>query len=103
MLNQCILVGRIKELHEGNIVIAVPRAYKNEEGAYDTDMIKVAIEGKVNESVNEFCNKDDIVGIKGRIEALDDNMIIKAEKVTFLSSRTNRDDNEEEQTENEEE
>ena len=74
MLNQCILVGRIKELHEGN-----------------------------NESVNEYCKKGDIVGVKGRLENVNDVLIVKAEKITFLSSRTQDDIENEDDTDEEEE
>jgi len=103
VLNQCILVGRIKELHEGNIIVSVSRAWKNANDEYDIDEIKVAIEGKINESVNEFCNNGDIVGIKGRLETVDDNLIVKAEKITFLSSRTQDDVENEDNTDKEEE
>lgn len=103
MLNQCILVGRIKELHEGNIIIAVSRAWKNEKEEYDVDEIKVAIEGKINESVNEYCKKGDIVGVKGRLENVNDILVVKAEKITFLSSRTQDDVENEDDIDEEEE
>ena len=87
MLNQAILVGRVKELHEGEITIAVSKAYKNAEGEYDTDIIKIVLEGNLNSSVNDYCSIGDIVGVKGRIESLsNDGLVIKAEKISFLSS-----------------
>ena len=97
MLNQVILVGRVKELHEGRMIVNIPRSYKNAEGEYDSDLVEVDIEGKINESVNEYCNKGDRVGIKGRIETLKDAMLIKAEKITFLSSKSHNDDEDEEE------
>jgi single-strand DNA-binding protein len=97
MLNQVILVGRIQELHEGKILVNIPRNYKNKDGEYESDLVTIAIEGKINESVNEYCNKGDIVGIKGRIEILNDNTLIKAEKITFLSAKSQNDKDEEEE------
>lgn len=106
MLNQIVVVGRIakepeiKELEDGkkvtNLSLAVPRSYKNEEGVYETDFVDCTLWNGVAENVKEFCRKGDIVGVKGRIqtnlyEDKDGNkkkdMSIIAEKVTFLSSK----------------
>ena len=106
MLNQAVLVGRIvrepevKELENGskvsNITLAVPRSFKNAEGEYDTDFVDVVLWKGVAESTAEYCNKGDLIGVKGRIQTNtreDENgdvksfMNIVAEKVTFLSSK----------------
>lgn len=86
MLNQVILVGRIKEKHEGKINVAIPRDYKNENGEYDTDLVTVLVKGKLNDSVQDYCSIGDLVGIRGKVSTEKDNLIIKAEKVTFLST-----------------
>ena len=113
MLNQVVMVGRIVadpkviENEEGkqvcNVTIAVPRSYKNINGEYDTDFIDVTLFNGIAQNTVEYCKKGDLVGIKGRIQT---NEIVKddeknkytnvvAEKVTFLSSRTNtRDESE---------
>ena len=42
------------------------------------------------EIIDEYCKKDDLVGIRGRIESKENNPIkIIAEKVTFLSNNRN--------------
>ena len=101
MLNQVIVVGRltqnpeIKELESGKkvstITLAVSRAYKNEEGLYDTDFIQCVLLGAVASNTAEYCRKGDIVGVKGRLETEKNNekyeLQIVAEKVTFLSSK----------------
>lgn len=105
MLNQTVIVGRIvrdpelRETENGNkvtnITLAVPRSFKNSEGVYDTDFISCVVWKGVAESVTEYCQKGDLVGVKGRIQTrnIEDNEIKKqimevvAEKVTFLSSR----------------
>lgn len=97
MMNQTILVGRLvdkpilEESENGRkvstIVLAVSRYYKNDEGVYETDFIPVSLVGQVAESTAEYCNKGDIVGIKGRLARLSGNDLqVVAEKVTFLSS-----------------
>ena len=100
MLNQVILVGRlVKDIelkngeNEGKYAIlelAIPRSFKNSEGCYDTDFVKVKTFGNVAENTSDYCKKGDIIGVKGRIqtEKVDDNYIINimGEKITFLSS-----------------
>lgn len=104
MLNQIIIVGRlvdnptIEENGEkkiSNIVVAVPRSYKNSDGEYETDFIDVELWDCVASSTADYCKKGDIIGVKGRIkvENYDNNGIttkvtkIVAEKITFLSSK----------------
>lgn len=98
MLNQVILVGRLtKELEikgeenkYADITIAVPRSFKNADGEYETDFIDCILYGNVAENTSEYCKKGDILGIKGRIQKTDDKMQIIAEKVTFLSSKSEK-------------
>lgn len=101
MLNQIVLVGRlvqdpeIKELENGvktsYITLAVSRSYKNSDGIYETDFIPVRLCGGVAENTAEYCRKGDLLGIKGSIQTKQEenkNIIeLVAEKVTFLSSR----------------
>ena len=87
MLNQLVLVGRIKEIKEDkNIVLAVSRAYKNKDGAYETDLIPIVLSDKLFENAKEFYQVNDIIGVKGRLETKDNNIIIIATRLTFLSS-----------------
>ena len=101
MLNQFILVGRIaKEIEiveengkkKGIISLAIPRSFKNEEGVYDTDFVDCVAYGLIVENTKEYCRQGDIVGIKGRVQstpmASGHAIEIVAEKVTFLSSKT---------------
>ena len=105
MLNQSILVGRIvrepevRETESGtkvsNITLAVPRSYKNVNGEYDTDFINCVLWKGIAESTAEYCQKGDLIGIKGRLETRTieteeipkhNTIEVVAEKVTFLSS-----------------
>ena len=77
------------------ISLAIPRSFKNMEGGYDTDFVDCVAFDSIAENTSEYCNKGDIVGIKGRIQSrtLEKNgkteyiTEIIAEKVTFLSSK----------------
>lgn len=102
MLNQVIIIGRlvarpIVEYNESGrkiseITLAVPRNFKNDEGVYDTDFIKCVLWSGIAENTAEYCEKGDLIGIKGRLECLDGNLRIIAEKVTFLATNKNKEE-----------
>lgn len=87
MLNQVVVVGRINSMENGNLVIAVPRSFKNENGEYDTDYIEARLSKSIESNVSTYCEIGDLVGIKGRLESDANRMFVIAEKVTFLSSK----------------
>ncbi len=107
MLNQLVIVGRItkepelKELENGkvltNLTLAIPRAFKNAEGVYETDFIECTLWEAIARNTVEYTKKGDIVGIKGRIESNSyekedgtkvHKLNVVAEKVTFLASKS---------------
>lgn len=107
MLNQIVLVGKLKNINKleskeektkALITLAVSRSYKNDEGIYETDMIDCLITGTVADNTCEWCEIGDTIGIRGRLETTiridKDNfadgkeLIVIAEKVTFLSSKS---------------
>ena len=103
MLNQVVIVGRLvaKPIVEKNengrkvseITLAVPRSYKNAEGIYETDFIKCTLWNGIAENTVEYCNKGDIIGVKGRLECLGGNELqVVAEKITFLSNNKNKEE-----------
>lgn len=111
MLNQIVLVGRltsnpeVKETEEGKkycyITLAIPRSFKNANGEYDTDFIQLKLWNAVAENTSEYCHKGDIVGAKGRIQSYtiekedgskETKTEIIAEKITFLSSSSKKED-----------
>ena len=103
MLNQVILVGRlvrdiaVNKSDNGTkvatISLAIPRSFKNMEGTYDTDFIDCVAFDNIATNTSEYCNKGDIIGVKGRMQSrvVEEGdtkktvVEIIAEKVTFLS------------------
>ena len=83
MLNQVVLVGKIKYLKDNMLLISVSTNEKDEKGNYKKETIRVGIFGKLENNVLEYCHKNDIIGVKGKL--VTGNHIV-AEKVTFLSS-----------------
>lgn len=108
MLNEVALVGRltkdpeVQESQNGkkriNMTLAVPRTYRNQDGVYETDFIRIVLWNTIATNVNSYCKCGDLIGVKGRIQVTnyDDSdgnhktiTEIIAEKVTFLSSKKN--------------
>lgn len=108
MMNQVFLVGRlvrepeVKVLENGkevsNICLAVQRAFKNENNEYETDFFDCTLWGNVAKSTKEYCNKGDVIGVKGRLgtSSYEDKdtgktifkIDIVADRVTFLNSKS---------------
>ena len=88
MLNQIILVGRISQLPQDNaMTLAVSRSYKNTEtNMYETDFIPVNVPKTLLQNVLDYTRVGDIVGVKGRLETRDNELVVIADRITFLSS-----------------
>ena len=79
MLHQIVLVGRIakdpeiKETEKGkkvaNILLAVPRSFKDVDGEYETDFLNCSLWDGVATNVTEYCKSGDLVGVKGRVSS----------------------------------
>lgn len=108
-MNQVIIVGRIaaefKTVKAGGtegtlIKLAVPRSYREENGEYATDILPVFLTGTVATNTAKYCTQGDTVGVKGTL-VLDvyqgkKALYIRGEKITFLSSTSSKDDEDEE-------
>lgn len=103
MLNQVVIVGRLvsKPIIEENengrkiseITLALPRSYKNDEGIYDTDFIKCTLWNDIAEKTAEYCEKGDLIVVKGRLQCLcGSELQVVAEKVTFLTNYKNKEE-----------
>lgn len=93
MMNMFTILGRIKEIKKGEkestiITIITPQSFKNVDGLYDDNYIDIRLFGNIAENTNNYCNKGDLIAIKGRIQRLDNEkpMELIAEKVSFLKS-----------------
>ena len=86
-----------------NITLAIPRSFKNKDGAYDTDFITCTLWDSIAENTKEYCRKGDIIGVKGRLSSNVDEKDGKyyinpiAEKVTFLSRKEQNRSNQEQE------
>ncbi len=103
MLNQVVLVGRIKELPVlketssgvklAEMLVEVERNYKNAQGVMDTDTIQCTLWRGLAETAMEQSGVGNLIGLKGRLQgnhfdSKDGNPIyvseVIAEKISFL-------------------
>ena len=106
MINQVVLVGRLtKDLEvietdsikkRALVTLAVPRKFKNVDGIYETDFIRVTRWNIIALNTKEYCKTGDLLGIRGRIQVnsykdSEDNVRystdVIAEQITFLTSK----------------
>lgn len=79
MLNSVILIGRLVDkpvlkVYEGEymvstITLAVARPFKNSQGEYETDFIRVSLWDAIARNTCEYCSKGDLVAIRGRLQS----------------------------------
>lgn len=91
MLNQTILIGKlqgniIKEGDKSYINLAVSRSFKNENGIYDVDIIRCELFNSIKNDIDELLSNNTVIGIKGRVQVIDNVQSIAVEKITLLSS-----------------
>lgn len=92
MLNQVTLIGRVvekpilrcydDEINVTTMTLAVTRPFKNMEGNYETDFIKITLWNGIAQSAAEYTQKGDIIGVKARI-------VMKDTEVTFNTNEDN--------------
>ena len=82
MLNQAVLVGRIKYISPDFMDVAVFNSSDKEK----YDLITVSIPENISKHANEYCTLNDLVGIKGKLANKDGKLVVVADKMTFLSS-----------------
>ena len=91
-MNYVVLTGSIandliEQENEKIITLAVKRSFKNTDGIYETDHIPCKLSSGITANASDYCQKGDVIGIKGRIQSDDTGIYIIAEKITFLSSK----------------
>ena len=82
MLNQCVVVGRVKDIYYNDNIIELncPRQTPNE-----SDIIPCKFSDSIKENLKTYCDRGDIVGVKGILISEGTTVFVQAEKVTFLS------------------
>ena len=92
MLNQIVLVGKIKNLEqEGSknlIHLEVDRPFK-ENGIKESDLFLCKAWAGIFNKIIKLCNLNDIIAIKGRMIQEDNEFIVMAENISIVNKSKN--------------
>lgn len=89
MHNMVYLIGRLStdmKENDSSIKLAVTRQFKNENGEYETDFVDVKLIGAMLENTIKYIKKGDLIGVKGRLQVENEQLIVIADKLSFLTS-----------------
>ena len=96
MLNLVNIVGRINYIYvEDNIleVKCIKQLYKGDVKSGEEEMyIPVMLSDSIMNKTKQYCDINDIVGVKGWLKNRDGKLIVMADKLTFLTSSKNTND-----------
>ena len=92
MLNQIILIGRVKELKEREnkkeIFIEVERPFK-ENSMKEVDIFKCLAWTSIFNKILNLCSLGDLLAIKGRLINDNDEYIVISENISLLNKSKN--------------
>ena len=93
MVNYAVLIGKIYQDIIKNkddsyeLILEVPRNYKNLNGLYDFDIIPIKLPNDIGKKVIKYYKKGNMVAVKAKIERLEDEeLTLVAYDVTYFSS-----------------
>ena len=100
MLNHVVVIGKVVEmpimykddkgLKKISFILEIERAYRESNGEYMNDYIRVVPWRGIAEQMKDLCTVGSIIAVKGRFCCEDKNSLnveIIAENITFLSTR----------------
>lgn len=88
MLNQIILIGKVNSLDDNMLEVKVSRP---KDSCIPADEFWVILPDDMSNQMHKYTKEGDIIGIKGHLENWEGKTIIKAEKITFLSTNQKED------------
>jgi hypothetical protein len=90
MINLVTLVGRINYIYTEDNILEVKGTkvmYKDEIKTGEEEMyIPVVVGDAMMKHVQQYCNINDMIGVKGWLKNRDGKLVVMADKLTFLSS-----------------
>lgn len=96
MLNAVTVVGRINYIYvEDNIleIKCIKQFYKDDvENGEEEIYIPVMLSDSIMKRTKQYCDINDIVGVKGWLRNRDEKLIVMADKLTFLASTKDTDE-----------
>lgn len=94
MMNQILVVGTIVKIESNDrtiVTVSVTKPFKNSDGEYESDSIPVTLYGEISATTMQYCRKGDVIGIKGRIQMESGIIVLVADRISFISSKKEED------------
>jgi hypothetical protein len=85
MLNQVILVGRVEDINLESNLIMLKISQRGTEDSY----VNCIYPDSMYDTVNEYIYLEQVLGIKGRLETIENETIVKIDKISMLTSGGN--------------
>jgi len=99
VLNQIVIVGKVESFNSTTwakdtliLKVKVDRAYKDEHGNYDTDLIPILVEAPISQNIETDKLQGSLIGIKGHIRIQHNMTSLIADKLSFLTLKGTDDD-----------
>ncbi len=83
MLNQMVLIGRLKKIEGNKITLESTCQERNKEGVYEHYTNELELNGEILENTIKYVLKGDLIGI--RANYVNNRVIVN--RITFLSSK----------------
>lgn len=91
MINLVTFVGRINYIYTEDNILEIKCTkiiYKDEIKVGEEEVyIPVLVGDSMMKHIQQYCNINDVVGVKGWLKNRDGKLIVMADKVTFLASQ----------------
>ena len=82
MLNQAVVVGRIKKIFDDSTVEL--QVTLDTKSSYA--VVPILLPLNIYENLKRYCIEEDLIGVRGRLITKAGHLMVEADKVSFLSS-----------------
>jgi single-stranded DNA-binding protein len=87
MLNQVILVGKLKKIYKEEtqyyLILEVEKDFRENDGILKIEKIKCGVWRGIADSVEDYYQPGQYLMIVGRLEVINDELIVIGEKINF--------------------
>ena len=63
------------------------KKFSSDVGKYDYICINVALSENINNMIKEYCHINELIGVKGHLDIINNELIVEAEAISFLTSK----------------
>lgn len=89
-MNQVVIIGRLNNIEMVDDLVLMNLIYSRQlDYGHENEQPIIDIIPVITSIKNDYLNnlkQDDLVGVKGKVEIYNDKLVIRGEKLTFLSS-----------------